>query len=171
MGEANINHSQHLQHQPLLQEEPSDSVSTFPTSHYGLSKFLSCLLTPVLVGHFLLGGLGIMCLSPCAPRLSCCPPAGRDTATLILTMELPEENVAAPVAAQQVAKCTGWSVCHTRHCVICHPCCRVTAGLSLILILFNESKWTLNLQMNDFRQGKVDAWLSLAEQLCVLRLR
>lgn len=44
-----------------------------------------------------------MSLSPCAPRLSCCPPAGRDTATLILTMELPEENVAAPVAAQQVA--------------------------------------------------------------------
>lgn len=47
----------------------------------------------------------------------------------------------------------------------------MTADLSLILILFNESKWTLNLQMNDFRQGKVDAWLSLAEQLCVLRLR
>lgn len=53
LGEANINQSQYFQHQPQLHEEPY-SVSTSPTSHYGPSKFLSCLLTPVL-GHFLMG--------------------------------------------------------------------------------------------------------------------
>lgn len=41
----------------------------------------------------------------------------------------------------------------------------MTADLSLIVILFNESRWTLKPQRSDFRQGKVNVWLSLAEQL------
>lgn len=52
--------------------------------------------------------------SLCVPRLSSCSPAGRDTAIPILTMGLPEENVAAPVTAQQVHRTV--PVSHTSPC-------------------------------------------------------
>jgi len=41
----------------------------------------------------------------------------------------------------------------------------MTTGLSLMAFLFNESKRPVKTQRSDFRQGKVDVWLSLAGQL------
>lgn len=41
----------------------------------------------------------------------------------------------------------------------------MTAVLSLISFLFNESRWTLKPWRGDSRQGKADIWLSLAGKL------
>lgn len=83
--------------------------------------FLAAQETPVL-GHFW-GGWGQCLLPSVFPGwVSSCSPAGRDTATSILTMGLPEENVAAPMTAQQVHRTvpvSHMSPCHLSPLLLC----------------------------------------------------
>lgn len=140
-------------------------MSIFHTSLYGPSRFLTCLLTPVL-GHCGQEGREWDFPHSVFPSSGTSPQADSQLAGTLPSLSSPwgspAEHVAAQATSQQVHKTVLY---HAHHHVIHHHCCSVTTGLSLIAFGFNESRWTLRPQRSDYRQGNVDVWLSLAEQL------